>query len=177
MGNNSIKNILAVFWKGVYSKRKEFAPFGANSFLLEYTPFRRNLVYREANRKSQKLAPLYKMAENLPCMGVQFLVSFLRWLERNVEPYFHGKIILHWTYSGLKWSVYIFRHHGLLYSGWAMNSCGDSLEHRRFEHNINPWKQDCTSTSTLHIRRCLNMPRVPGNIKNLCNNSNNSKIS
>ena len=31
----SFKNILATFWRGFYSKRKEFAPQGANSFLLE----------------------------------------------------------------------------------------------------------------------------------------------
>ena len=34
-GDNSIKIAFAPFWKGVYSKKKEFAPKEANSFLLE----------------------------------------------------------------------------------------------------------------------------------------------
>ena len=41
-GNNSVKMVLALFWKKVYSKRKEFALVG----------------YNEANRKSKKLSPL-----------------------------------------------------------------------------------------------------------------------
>ena len=32
---------------GVYSNRKEFVPEGANSFLLEKTPFRRDKIYSE----------------------------------------------------------------------------------------------------------------------------------
>ena len=34
-GGNSVKMFLPPFLKVVYPKRKEFAPFGANSFLLE----------------------------------------------------------------------------------------------------------------------------------------------
>ena len=32
---NFVKIVLSSFCKGVYSERKEFAPVGANSFLLE----------------------------------------------------------------------------------------------------------------------------------------------
>ena len=52
--------------KGGYTKRHEFAPFGVNSHLLEKTPFRRDLVCRETNSKSQKLGSLSNMAEKLP---------------------------------------------------------------------------------------------------------------
>ena len=32
-GDNSVKIVFAAFWKGVDSKKKEFTPMGANSFL------------------------------------------------------------------------------------------------------------------------------------------------
>ena len=61
--------------KGVYSNRKEFAPLskrkefapprGANSFLLEQVLFRRDLICWRVNKQSQKLSPLYKLAECL----------------------------------------------------------------------------------------------------------------
>ena len=34
---------LGPFWKGVFSKRKEFAPKGANSFLSEKTPSKKEI--------------------------------------------------------------------------------------------------------------------------------------
>ena len=70
------QNCFAPFWKGVYCKRKEFAPKGrANSFLLKWThwsifpfygrlSFRWGLVCREAKRNSQKTSTLYKVAES-----------------------------------------------------------------------------------------------------------------
>ena len=36
--------------KGVYSKRKEFAPRGANSFLLEQTHFQKGLRLQEGEQ-------------------------------------------------------------------------------------------------------------------------------
>ena len=54
-GGKSVKLFLTPFGKGVYSKGKNLLPMGANSFLLEQIPFRRGLMCRKANRKSQKL--------------------------------------------------------------------------------------------------------------------------
>ena len=44
--------------KGSSLKGKNLLPGGANSFLLEYTPFRRGLMFWNANRKSKKLPSL-----------------------------------------------------------------------------------------------------------------------
>ena len=48
---------------GVNSKKTEFAPIGANSFLSELNPFWNGFPFREANRKSQKVVSLRKLAE------------------------------------------------------------------------------------------------------------------
>ena len=40
--------------KGVYCKRKEFAPMGANSFLLEYTSFKKGLVVQDSKKEVTK---------------------------------------------------------------------------------------------------------------------------
>ena len=63
-----LKWVLPPFWKGVYYRRKVFAPIGSNFF-----PFRINrfseMVHGKTNEKSQKLSPLYTMAENLPSVS------------------------------------------------------------------------------------------------------------
>ena len=41
-------------------KGKNLLPLGANSFLLEKTLFRRDLMSRGTNRMSQKLPPLFR---------------------------------------------------------------------------------------------------------------------
>ena len=46
-------SVLPPFSMGVNSLRKEFAPSGANSFLLELTSVGRILLSRKVNRKSQ----------------------------------------------------------------------------------------------------------------------------
>ena len=62
--------ILPPFWKGVCPKRKGFAP--QEKQILSFWPlFWRELVYRRANRKSQELSFMYKMAENLPVYQVR----------------------------------------------------------------------------------------------------------
>ena len=48
----SFKIVLASFWKGVYSKRKEFAPKGANSFLL---PFSEETCVQESKEEVTKV--------------------------------------------------------------------------------------------------------------------------
>ena len=60
------KQFLSPFWKRVYSKRKEFAPKGSGPY------FRHGLMGWKVNRKSQKLSPLYKMAENLSSVSNPF---------------------------------------------------------------------------------------------------------
>ena len=49
MGGNSAKIILPPFWKGVYSKRKEFAPKGSKFF-----PFRVDPFQKESDMQEQK---------------------------------------------------------------------------------------------------------------------------
>ena len=49
-----VLKFLTCFKKGVYSKEKNLLPLGANSFLLELTPFRRGLVCSKASRKPSK---------------------------------------------------------------------------------------------------------------------------
>ena len=45
-------------------ERKNLLPTGINSFLLEKNHFQKRIMYRGANRKSEKLSTLYTMAEN-----------------------------------------------------------------------------------------------------------------
>ena len=56
-GGYSVKNVLPPFWIGANSKRKEYTP---HSFHLEYDPFKRDMVFRRANRKLNKLSPIMK---------------------------------------------------------------------------------------------------------------------
>ena len=57
-------------------KKKNNAPIGSKFFPLFFlsrtifTIFRRKLVYRKGNSKSQKLSPLLKMAKNLPGVAI-----------------------------------------------------------------------------------------------------------
>ena len=40
-GGNYVKMVFAFFWKGVYSKRKEFAPSGSKFFPFRIDPFQK----------------------------------------------------------------------------------------------------------------------------------------
>ena len=59
-----IKIIFLPSEKGSTQKGKNLLPNGANSFLLEQTPFREGLAFSKVNRKSQK-SLLAKAMENL----------------------------------------------------------------------------------------------------------------
>ena len=48
---------------------KNWLPKGANSFLQSRPLFRRDLMCRKANKKSQKLPPLHKKIEDLPSVS------------------------------------------------------------------------------------------------------------
>ena len=61
--DNSCQTCFVPFWKWFFSK---------NSFLLEKTFFRRGLMCRKTNRKSQKLSPWEEKVENLPYVSVPF---------------------------------------------------------------------------------------------------------
>ena len=41
----------------------------ANTLVLEWTTFQKGFVCMKSRRKSQKLSPLFKMEENLPCVS------------------------------------------------------------------------------------------------------------
>ena len=57
-----LKIILPPFWKGIHSKRKEFAPLGSKFFPLRVGTFSEG-DYMQERKQSQKLSPLYRMAE------------------------------------------------------------------------------------------------------------------
>ena len=64
---NSVKLFLRSFWKWVFSKRNEFAPIlGANSFLLEKTPFQKGLGVKEMKLEVTTLVFLKELTETLP---------------------------------------------------------------------------------------------------------------
>ena len=63
-----------------------FVKRGANSFLLEKTPFRRGLVYRKANKKSQKLSPLYKYLPSVSQVSLRN-TKFYGWLGKLHMPW------------------------------------------------------------------------------------------
>ena len=56
--NNSFTMVLHPFWKGIYYKRKEFAPIGSKFFPFRADPFSEGEVCRKANRKSEKAISL-----------------------------------------------------------------------------------------------------------------------
>ena len=49
------------FWKVVYCKRRKFAPTARNFFVFWVNPFQKRISC--ANRKLEKLSPLWKMTE------------------------------------------------------------------------------------------------------------------
>ena len=55
-GNKSVKIVLPFYWKGVYSKRKEFSHLESRFFPLRVDPFHEEFDVEETNRKSQKLS-------------------------------------------------------------------------------------------------------------------------
>ena len=59
------RQLFLSFWKGVYSKWKEFAPNGSKIFPLRVDPFSEgDLVCRKAKRKLRKSSPISKIAKN-----------------------------------------------------------------------------------------------------------------
>ena len=59
------KYIFLPFEKGSSLKEKNLLPLGANSFLLEKTPFQKGLSCSEANRKSKIVSPLAEVVSSL----------------------------------------------------------------------------------------------------------------
>ena len=55
--------------KRVYSKEKEFAPLGANSFRLELSPFQKGIGEQEIKQEVTKLSPMSQIEENLPSVS------------------------------------------------------------------------------------------------------------
>ena len=53
-GDNSVTYFLPPFWKGVYSKMKELLPGGANSPLLEQSPFQKGMSEQENKQEVTK---------------------------------------------------------------------------------------------------------------------------
>ena len=66
-GDNPVEITLIPFWNRVHSSEMgidlDSLPLGAYSFLIEKAPFQKELVCRNAKRKSQKLFPIHKMAK------------------------------------------------------------------------------------------------------------------
>ena len=66
-GEATLSKFDCLLKKGSTLKGKNLLPFGAKFFPFRVDPFfRRGLVSKKANRKSTKLFPMLKMAENLP---------------------------------------------------------------------------------------------------------------
>ena len=64
---NSVKIDFSLFWKGVYSKRKESAPLGSRFFPFRVDPFLEGVWYIGMQTRSHKSClPLQNMVENLP---------------------------------------------------------------------------------------------------------------
>ena len=63
--DNSVNLFLLPFWKGVYFKRKEFAPWEQILFFYNRPLFRRDKAWWKPKRKTEELLPLHKMAEYL----------------------------------------------------------------------------------------------------------------
>ena len=58
--------ILLPFGKGSTLNGKNWLPIGANSFLLELTPFRKEFFVQESKLEATKAHSLVKMTDNLP---------------------------------------------------------------------------------------------------------------
>ena len=76
-GNNKLTRevtqsnfFLPPFWKGVSTKRKEFAPCGSKFFPFRVDPFQKGPGMQKSKWKSQKFFPLSKVAENLPSVSL-----------------------------------------------------------------------------------------------------------
>ena len=110
-GDNSVKIVFAPFWKVVYSKRKAFAPLGANAFLLEFTPFQKWNFVQESKRKPQNCRPCLKWR-----VGIQFkmqteakirLRGYAGWYEYSVYSS-SSKTRVHITWSTDIYSFFFF---------------------------------------------------------------------
>ena len=81
--------------KGVYSRWKEL---GAIFFLLEMIPFRRGIMCRKANRKSQKMSPL------------QIVVKMYQVYHLPLKNKFTWGILTDWlliiTIHGLEYTIF-----------------------------------------------------------------------
>ena len=64
---NSFEIVLYPFWKGVYSKRKEFAPRESKFFSFEVDPFSEDAF---GAGKQTEIVSLANMAENLPSASI-----------------------------------------------------------------------------------------------------------
>ena len=75
-GETTIKIVLSLFPKGVYSKRKEFAPKGTKFFHFWADSFSEGTsMCRKANKKSWKLSPLIKMKNKILSISKSFEVA------------------------------------------------------------------------------------------------------
>ena len=59
-GDNSVKVVFAPFWKGTYSKRKEFAPIGSKFFPFRVDPFQIGTDVQERKQELTKVVSLVK---------------------------------------------------------------------------------------------------------------------
>ena len=58
--DNSVKTVFPFFWKGAYSKRKEFAPLGSKYFSLRIHSCHEDLGAQESHQEVTKLSSLEK---------------------------------------------------------------------------------------------------------------------
>ena len=77
------KYFVSLFWKGVYSKRKEFASFGRKTFLLEYTLFQKGLGVLGNKQEDTKLSPMAEITENL--IGVSNPLKIMNWSQVVID--------------------------------------------------------------------------------------------
>ena len=71
LGFISVKTVIVPFRKGVYSKRKEFAPFGSKFFSFRVDPFQKRLVAQGSKQEVTKLK-LSPLSGNLPSVSSPF---------------------------------------------------------------------------------------------------------
>ena len=86
------KLVLPPFWNWVLPKR--------NYFLLDRPLFRRDLVWKKGNRKSQTLFPLFKLAENLSSLSSSFRTRlFLSITKTCLFKYIENFTSKSWKFS------------------------------------------------------------------------------
>ena len=78
-----VKDFFDNLLKGVYSKRKEFAPKGSKFFPFRVDPFSEKIGEQESKQDVTKLSPLQTVAENLP--GVLYPLKLLPSLQQDKE--------------------------------------------------------------------------------------------